>query len=222
MQVQEELVRRRVVHTSANGRKRSYSSNHCFSQLVFCSECNEMFRRIHWNNRGCKSIVWRGGSRLDNTGHSCRSRTVNESLLEQTAIDAINQVLCKKDDFLKTLQANITTVIKQGDNLSPEVIDTRLRELQKELLKKANQKDDYDAIADEILRLRDMRKQSEVDSVIKDEQMKQINDLQDFIKNQPTTVTEFDEVLVKRLIEKITVYEDHFVIEFRSGITIRV
>ena len=67
-----------------------------------------------------------------------------------------------------------------------------------------------------------MRKQSEVDSVIKDEQMKQINDLQDFIKNQPTTVTEFDEVLVKRLIEKITVYEDHFVIEFRSGITIRV
>ena len=122
----------------------------------------------------------------------------------QTAIDAINQVLCKKDDFLKTLQANIATVIKQGDNLSPEVIDTRLRELQKELLKKANQKDDYDAIADEILRLRDMRKQSEVDSVIKDEQMKQINDLQDFIRSQPTTITEFDEVLVRRLISKIT------------------
>lgn len=131
-------------------------------------------------------------------------------------------MLCKKDDFLKTLQANITTVIKQGDNLSPEVIDTRLRELQKELLKKANQKDDYDAIADEILRLRDMRKQSEVDSVIKDEQMKQINDLQDFIKNQPTTVTEFDEVLINRLISKITVFADYFAVEFRSGTTITI
>lgn len=42
MQVQEELVRRRVVHTSANGRKLSYSSNHCFSQLIFCGECNEI------------------------------------------------------------------------------------------------------------------------------------------------------------------------------------
>ncbi len=146
--------------------------------------------RLGWQSARCCS-------RLDNTGHSCRSRTVNESLLEQTAIDAINQVLCKKDDFLKTLQTNIATVIKQGDNLSPEVIDTRLRELQKELLKKANQKDDYDAIADEILRLRDMRKQSEVDSVIKDEQMKQINDLQDFIRSQPTTITEFDEVLIQ-------------------------
>ena len=48
-----------------------------------------------------------------------------------------------------------------------------------------------------------MRKQSEVDSVIKDEQMKQINDLQDFIKNQPTTVTEFDEVLINRLIGSV-------------------
>lgn len=61
----------------------------------------------------------------------------------------------KVHDFLKALQTNIATVIKQGDTLSPEVIDERLRELQKELVKMANQKDDYDAIADEILRLRD-------------------------------------------------------------------
>lgn len=143
-------------------------------------------------------------------------------MLEQVVINAINQVLCEKDGFLKTLQANIAIVIRQGDTLSPEVIDERLRELQKDLLKKANQKDDYDAIADEILRLRDMRKQSEVDSVIKDEQMKQINDLQDFIRSQPTTITEFDELLVKRLIAKITVFVDYFTVEFKSGITIDI
>lgn len=28
-----------------------------FAQIVICGECGEMFRRIHWNNRGCKSIV---------------------------------------------------------------------------------------------------------------------------------------------------------------------
>lgn len=84
-------------------------------------------------------------------------------------IDAINRVLCQKDDFLQTLRANIATVVLQGDALSPEVIDERLNKLQKELLKKVNQKDDYDAIADEILRLRDQRRQAEVDSVIKDE-----------------------------------------------------
>ena len=220
--VQEELVRRRVVRTSKSGKRRNYSCKHCFAQMVFCGDCGEFYRRVHWNNRGCKSIVWRCCSRLENTGHACRSRTVNEGLLEQVSIDAINQVLCEKDDFLKTLQSNIATVIRQGDTLSPEVIDERLQELQKELLKKANQKDDYDAIADEILRLRDMRKQAEVNSTRMDEQLKQINSLQDFIKSQPTIVTEFDELLVKRLIAKITVFESQFIVEFRSGITIEI
>lgn len=220
--VQEELVHRRVVRTSKNGKRRNYSCKHCFAQMVFCGDCGEFYRRVHWNNRGCKSIVWRCCSRLENTGHACRSRTVNEGLLEQVSIDAINQVLCEKDDFLKTLQSNIATVIRQGDTLSPEVIDERLQELQKELLKKANQKDDYDAIADEILRLRDMRKQAEVNSTRMDEQLKQINSLQDFIKSQPTIVTEFDELLVKRLIAKITVFESQFIVEFRSGITIEI
>ena len=160
--------------------------------------------------------------RVKNTGHACHSRTVNETVLEQVVIDAINQVLCQKDDFLKTLRANIATVVLQGDTLSPEVIDERLNKLQKDLLKKVNQKDDYDAIADEILRLRDQRRQAEVDNVIKDEQMKQINDLQDFIKKQPTTITEFDEALVGRLISKITVYHSYFTVEFKSGVEVNI
>ena len=220
--VQEELARRRLVHTTENGKRRCYSCNHCFAQLVFCGDCGEFFRRVHWNNRGCKSIVWRCCSRLEATGHVCHARTVNEELLKEVVLQAINQVLCQKDDFLQTLQTNIATVVKQGGTLSPEVIDERLRELQKELVKKANQKADYDAIADEILRLRDMRKQSEVDSVVKDERMRLIQDLQDFIKSQPTTITEFDETLVKRLITKITVVEDHFTIDFKSGVTIDI
>ena len=46
MRVQEELVRRRVVKTSANGKKRSYSCNHCFSQILFAvtaEKCLEEF-----------------------------------------------------------------------------------------------------------------------------------------------------------------------------------
>lgn len=57
LQVQEALVRRRVVKTSANGKKCSYSYNHCFSQIVICREYVEIFHRLHWNNRGVKSII---------------------------------------------------------------------------------------------------------------------------------------------------------------------
>ena len=133
-----------------------------------------------------------------------------------------NRILCKKDDFLKTLQSNITAVITQSDMLSPEVIDERLHDLQRELLKKVNQKEDYDAIANEIIRLKDMRKQSEVDSVVKDEQIKLITDLQDFIREQPKEITEFDETLVKRLIDRITVFDEYFTVEFKSGVVIEI
>ena len=52
--------------------------------------------------------------------------------------------------------------------------------------------------------------------------MSRIKELQDFISGQDTDITEFDEVLVKKLIEKITVFADHFSVEFKSGISINI
>ena len=68
MRVQEELIQRRVVHTNPSGKNRTWNCTHSFSNIIFCGGCGEVFRRVHWNNRGKKSIVWRCVSRLDNTG----------------------------------------------------------------------------------------------------------------------------------------------------------
>ena len=222
MQVQEELVRRRVVHTSANGRKRSYSSNHCFSQLIFCGECNEIFRRIHWNNRGCKSIVWRCESRLQNTGIACRARTVNEVLLQDIILKAINEMILDKSGYMKMLQENIATVIRNDTSASTDEIDAKLVELQKELLQKANNRDDYDSIAEEIFQLRELKAKSETDSVIRDERLARITELCDYLKEQPSAITVFDESLARRILQKITVFEDHFTVEFKSGIKVDI
>ena len=89
-------------------------------------------------------------------------------------------------------------------------------------MQEANNKQDYDAIADEIFRLRDQKKQSEVDSHHREEAMNRIKELQDFISKQKTDITEFDEALVKKLIEKITVFADHFTVEFKPGLTIDI
>jgi site-specific DNA recombinase len=111
MQVQEELARRRLVHTSPNGKNRVFSSSHCLSNIVFCGCCGEFYLRIHWYNRGKKSIVWRCISRLENTGLFCDTRTVPESQIEQVLVTAINP-WCDKDTFLATLQRNIETVLE--------------------------------------------------------------------------------------------------------------
>jgi len=43
-----------------------------------------------------------------------------------------------------------------------------------------------------------------------------------FLQEQPTVITEYDEQLVRRLIEKVTVYENKFTLEFKSGVTVDV
>jgi site-specific DNA recombinase len=43
-----------------------------------------------------------------------------------------------------------------------------------------------------------------------------------FLKKQSTALIEYDEQLVRRLIEKVTVHEDKFTVEFKSGVTVAV
>ena len=43
-----------------------------------------------------------------------------------------------------------------------------------------------------------------------------------FLKKQPTALAGYDEQLVRRLIEKVTVFEDKFTVEFKSGMTVDV
>ena len=78
LQVQEEIARRGS-QVDCMGRRRGFSAKHCFTGLLYCAECGEQFRRIHWNNRGCKSVVWRCMTRLEKKG-ACHARTVYEAV----------------------------------------------------------------------------------------------------------------------------------------------
>ena len=46
--------------------------------------------------------------------------------------------------------------------------------------------------------------------------------MSNFLQDQPTSLAEYDEQLVRRLIEKVTVYKDKFTVEFKSGVTVDV
>jgi site-specific DNA recombinase len=189
---------RRIVHTSPNGKTRTFSSNHVFAQIIICGKCGEVFRRVHWNNRGKKSIVWRCVSRLENTGLFCDARTVLESTIEQVLVTAINQTLCDKDSFLTTLRDNIATVISRESDKALADIDKRLEELQTELLKLATSNADYEKVGDEIHRLRDQKQKLQVENANRDEMKKRIADMSTFIKKQSTALTEYDEQLIRR------------------------
>lgn len=94
--------------------------------------------------------------------------------------------------------------------------------LQQELIQKAQNKEAYDEIADEIFRLRELRQQTTVDIATRDEQIKRINDLQDYIAQQTSYLIEFDKSLVRRGIKQITIWDDRITVELKSGVSIDV
>jgi site-specific DNA recombinase len=152
----------------------------------------------------------------------CDARTVLESTIEQVLVTAINQTLCDKDSFLATLRDNIATVINGESDKTLAAIDKRLEELQTELLKLATSNADYDKVGDEIHRLRDQKQKLQVENANRDELKKRMADMSTFLKKQSTALTEYNEQLVRRLIEKVTVYEDKFTVEFKSGVTVDI
>lgn len=61
-----------------------------------------------------------------------------------------------------------------------------------------------------------------MDEVAKNERKKRIQELANYIDSQPRTITEFDEVLVKKLLERVRVGETYLEFEFKSGARIIV
>lgn len=73
---------------------------------------------------------------------------------------------------------SIAKVIREAQKTYADGIDEQLMEL----LKKANSKETYDIIADQIFKLREQFEKYTVDTASRDAQIERIKDLQDFIK----------------------------------------
>lgn len=159
---------------------------------------------------------------MEHGPEKCDAPTIQESELQAAVIQAINQTLGNRDSVITALQENVETVILQEDESSAENIEARLEELQKELLKLANSKKDYNSVADEIDRLRELKQNALVESAEREGLKKRIAEMREFLDSQSTEILEYDEQLVRRLIEKVTVYNEWFEVEFKSGMTVDV
>ena len=184
--------------------------------------CGDIYRRVHWNNRGCRSIVWRCVSRLEEKGYDCTSPTINEETLQTAVIKAINELLGNKEPFLSILQDNIATVLNEENDNVTDDIDGKLDELQQQLLKQAKSKNDYNEVADEIYRLRELKQNALVEKAEREGKRQRIDEMTTFLNEQSCDLAEYDEQLVRRLIEKVTVFDDKLTVEFKSRVEIEI
>ena len=91
IQVQEEMVRRANMTSGIEGKKkRVYSSKYALSSICTCTKCGDVYRRIAWNNRGKHSIVWRCCTRVEEGPDVCDASTIQEKVLQEATVKAIN------------------------------------------------------------------------------------------------------------------------------------
>ena len=222
LQTQEELHRRSNIYTGADKNKRIYSSKYALSTITFCGDCGDIYRRVYWNIHGRKEFVWRCVTRIEQGPEVCKNRTVKEAELYDAVMTAINRLLAGGDNMIRILEENIHAIIGDTTEYKISEINTMLEEKQKELISLANKGKDFESLADEIEELREKRQTLLVEDASLSGENERINELIEFIRTNKYRTLLYDDTLVRKIIQNVTVYDDHFVVCFKSGIEIGV
>lgn len=240
-QVQVEKARRASLNKSAVTRKNNkakkekskYSSKYILTDLLVCGECGHAYRRQTWSKYGQKTGVWRCEDRLKNgTKSSCKnSPTLKEEQLHDAIMKSINNVIENRDDFIEVFRENVIRVI---GNYSTEGVETEydeeIQRLEKTMLKliEENAKqgavsedfdEDYKCLSDQINALKKAKLKRVQAQKRAESYEKRVDALNKTVSTVNPKVQEFDQELVKRLIQSIKVHKGLKIeIQFFSGI----
>lgn len=142
--------------------------------------------------------------------------------MQAAVVTAVNDAWTRRETVLPVLRANIQAVIDGGYEDRLAAIDESIKTRQTELLEAGRDEEKINNIGDEIIRLREERQQVMTEAALRQETKERLDDLAAFLDEQKEAVTEYSDDLVRRLISKITVFDEKITVEFKSGLTVDV
>jgi len=75
----------------------------------------------------------------------------------------------------------------------------------------------YNKTIDEIYAIRDQIQNQKMNAAESKGKLQRIDEMKEFLDEQVDTIEKFDDVLTRKLIKEITLYDDYCAIEFQSG-----
>ncbi|MGF0039490.1 hypothetical protein ACQRBF_01800 [Peptoniphilaceae bacterium SGI.131] len=97
-------------------------------------------------------------------------------------------------------------------------LDQEMLEIQKEVLKKANAKEDYTKLEE----LREEKNEIMLKEAESENLKERLKEMKEFLEEKEVKIDRFDDLLVRKLIEGIEVNRNTLIAEFKSGIKIEV
>ncbi|KXA29985.1 hypothetical protein HMPREF3229_01045 [Peptoniphilus harei] len=137
-------------------------------------------------------------------------------------MEAINQLISESSELKEIIKENIEKAITGDESSRIEEIDKEMMKVQEELLKVANAKKDYTDLADKGEELRNEKEKILLNMAEEKNEQSRLKELEEFLDNQELEIESYDEELVRKLVEKIVVYDEMLKVIFKSGIEILI
>ena len=207
-----------------------YSAKYALTERLVCGECGTLYRRCVWTKRGEKFAVWRCASRVDYGTKYCHSSpTLREDSLQAAILAAVNDAMSQREVLVEriagAMQAELVSL--PGECLRLTDIERRLDGLNQEfqvLFKQTSGADymshaeDFKRISDEMSALKEKRalllERQNSDSAVN----RRIQDAVDILNSGSPEITEWDESMIRQLVDTVTVLSANKIrVYFRGG-----
>lgn len=223
--VQEESARRKAKTPMSEKTAMTASgkySKYALSEVLICGECGSRFKRVTWNIRGKRRIVWRCISRLDYGKKYCtESITVDEKALHEAIVRALNRFNIEDEStYLMLMKSTIGEAIGlNGGSDEIDLLERRIDALNKRMLDLVtlsvqegndteNYEDEFKSISAQIEQL-SKRITAIRESESEDGQLQaRLQEIQDTIENRKKNSNVYDDSIVRQMVECIKVYHD--------------
>ncbi len=223
--VQEETARRKTLLPQSRKTALTASgkySKYALTEVMMCGECGSRYKRVTWNIRGKRRIVWRCMSRLDYGKKYCtESITVDEQALQRAIVRALNRFNIEDEStYLMLMKSTIGEAIGiNGGSDEIDLLERRIDALNKRMLDLVtlsvqedndaeDYEDDFKNISAQIeqlsKRITAIRENEGEDG----ELQARIKEIQDTIDKRKENKDTYDDSIVRQMVECIKVYHD--------------
>lgn len=211
-----------------------YTSQYALSERLFCGECGSRYRRCTWVKKGSKRVVWRCYSRMDYGRKYCHhSPSVDEQPLQTAILKAINKAMSHKDVLIRDISGAMELELAPtpSETMSLADIERRLEEIEPETMQiiirtASTGRTDEDtellrALVNEAAVLKEKRAYLQEQQKNNAQARQRIREAADVLKETPAEITEWDESLIRQLVEMVKVLSaDRILVRLRGGVQI--
>lgn len=231
--VQMEMARRSCVRKTSDKsitEQGKYSGKFALTDILICGECGSPYRRKTYSRNGKNKRVWRCLNRLEHGTEFCYdSITIDDEALKQAICRGINKAITDRQDVMSLILSNLSyAVTGQDDTLEMYAIEKQIASLNKimdETMELAtNSTGDGKRFMEEIKSLSEqivvLREQLEaVQGRLKSNERvsEEIENIKNYLSSDNADFTEYNDTMVRRLVEYIRVMKDKTIIIVLKG-----